>query len=347
MKFCPQCNSEYKDSIYFCLKDGSILKYYYESREPLSTSDLSKETFPERPRRFPPIGKPKETFEKPSTGKTIAVTENTSFHTSTDTISQNYQAAAAIPTSQTENTLAPKKILLGSLIIAFCLFAGITGSFFGYKYLATDELIISENDSQTESSNSFVSLNNTFDNSAENPNNSNSVENQHPEGIEINANLSLTSDSADTKQNPVSQNPKSSPVKQRKDQVTQPVEDLNLPEKTPQPIEKTPTPVYQPPTPKPSPTVVTGGVVNSRAINLIKPPYPPIARQMRISGSVNVQVMIDENGNVISAKAISGNALLRGPAENAARASKFSPTYLSGQRVKVSGLIIYNFLPSN
>jgi outer membrane biosynthesis protein TonB len=46
---------------------------------------------------------------------------------------------------------------------------------------------------------------------------------------------------------------------------------------------------------------------------------------------------------VISASAISGHALLRQAAESAARASKFSPTMLSGQKVKVTGVIVYNF----
>ena len=54
-------------------------------------------------------------------------------------------------------------------------------------------------------------------------------------------------------------------------------------------------------------------------------------------------VTIDENGSVISASAVSGHPLLKQAAEQAARSSKFSPTLLSGQKVKVSGLIVYNF----
>jgi protein TonB len=59
---------------------------------------------------------------------------------------------------------------------------------------------------------------------------------------------------------------------------------------------------------------------------------------------VQVQVLIDENGNVISATAVSGHPLLRAAAQAAAHASKFTPTKLSGQPVKVSGVIIYNFV---
>lgn len=97
-----------------------------------------------------------------------------------------------------------------------------------------------------------------------------------------------------------------------------------------------------PPPPKKS-AVVSGGVLNGKAISLPKPPYPQIARTARASGTVSVQVMIDENGNVVSASAVSGHPLLRAAAVQAARQAKFTPTKLSGQPVKVSGVINYNF----
>ncbi len=111
---------------------------------------------------------------------------------------------------------------------------------------------------------------------------------------------------------------------------------------------KTPTPI--PPTPKPTekpvPKIISGGVVNGKATNLVKPPYPAAARAIRVSGAVNIQVTIDESGNVISASAVSGHPLLRAAAVQAARSSKFSPTLLSGQAVKVTGVIVYNFVPN-
>jgi protein TonB len=84
--------------------------------------------------------------------------------------------------------------------------------------------------------------------------------------------------------------------------------------------------------------------MNGKATYLAKPPYPPIARAAHASGTVTVQVLIDENGNVISARATSGHPLLQASAVSAARASKFSPTKMSGQPVKVNGVIIYNFV---
>ncbi len=73
-----------------------------------------------------------------------------------------------------------------------------------------------------------------------------------------------------------------------------------------------PTP-YQIPTPSnlPKDKTISGGILYGKAIDLPKPAYPSAARAVRASGAVNVQVMVDENGNVISATAISGHPLLR------------------------------------
>ena len=119
------------------------------------------------------------------------------------------------------------------------------------------------------------------------------------------------------------------------------------------PVETADEPPPPPPTPKPTvaatpkpvPKTISGGVVNSKATNLVKPPYPPAARAVNASGAVNVQVTIDESGNVVSAAATSGHPLLRDAAVRAARSSKFSPTLLSGQADKVTGVIVYNFAP--
>lgn len=100
-----------------------------------------------------------------------------------------------------------------------------------------------------------------------------------------------------------------------------------------------------PPAKKEPPKTVSGGVLNGKATSLPKPPYPPAARAVRAAGSVSVQVLISESGSVISASAVSGHPLLRAAAVSAARGARFSPTLLSGQPVKVSGVITYNFVP--
>jgi TonB family protein len=101
------------------------------------------------------------------------------------------------------------------------------------------------------------------------------------------------------------------------------------------------------PSPKTNPTSsrapITGGELNGKAISLPKPEYPPVARKAHASGSVRVKVVVDENGDVTSAVAVSGHALLHAAATYAAYQAKFVPAKLSGQPVKVSGVLIYNF----
>ena len=89
---------------------------------------------------------------------------------------------------------------------------------------------------------------------------------------------------------------------------------------------------------------ISGGVLNGKATSLPKPSYPPIARQAKASGTVVVDVLVDENGNVVRARAVSGHPLLQATAVAAARQAKFSPTKVSGKPVKVRGVITYNFV---
>jgi TonB family protein len=90
--------------------------------------------------------------------------------------------------------------------------------------------------------------------------------------------------------------------------------------------------------------IPSGGVLNGKAVSLPAPVFPAAAREARAEGSVTVQVTLDEAGNVVSATASSGHPLLRPAAVDAAREAKFSPTMLSGQPVKVNGVIVYNFV---
>jgi TonB family protein len=98
-----------------------------------------------------------------------------------------------------------------------------------------------------------------------------------------------------------------------------------------------------PPAPRPILKPVSGGVLNGTAISLPPPSYPEAARRLRMSGVVTVEVVVDETGKVISAVASSGPPALRDVAVQAALRARFSPTKLSGQPVKVSGLINYKF----
>ncbi len=91
---------------------------------------------------------------------------------------------------------------------------------------------------------------------------------------------------------------------------------------------------------------ISGGILNGKALNLITPIYPPMAKTLKINGSVEVQVLIDESGKVITARAISGNSFLKPNSLKAALGSTFAPINSNDQPVRVSGIIIYNFLPN-
>ncbi|MCD9186817.1 MAG: energy transducer TonB [Pyrinomonadaceae bacterium] len=93
-----------------------------------------------------------------------------------------------------------------------------------------------------------------------------------------------------------------------------------------------------------TPKMLTGGILNGKANALVKPQYPAAARAVNASGAVKVEILIDEKGNVVSAKAVSGHPLLRAASEKAALESKFAPTFLDGEPVKVSGTVVFNFV---
>ncbi|HEY0005313.1 MAG TPA: TonB family protein [Pyrinomonadaceae bacterium] len=92
-----------------------------------------------------------------------------------------------------------------------------------------------------------------------------------------------------------------------------------------------------------APGGTSSGSLKSKAISLPPPGYPVEARESRAEGDVVVQITVDEQGNVIDARALSGHPLLQGAAVNAARQAKFSPTVVDGKPVKVTGTLTYNF----
>lgn len=125
--------------------------------------------------------------------------------------------------------------------------------------------------------------------------------------------------------------------------------DSNLPvvtgpvEEAPE-IKVAPTPRLEPPQHPKGPVQLTSKVLSGKAIQKPAPPYPPIAKQIRQQGTVAVQIVVDEQGHVVWAKATSGPPLLLSAAVQAAYQARFTPTTLNGQPVKVSGVITYNFI---
>ena len=108
--------------------------------------------------------------------------------------------------------------------------------------------------------------------------------------------------------------------------------------------ENAPPPKPEPEKPKPKPPAkISSGALASNAIRKVEPKYPPAASRAKITGRVIVEVVIDEDGNVIEAKAKSGHILLRPAAEEAIKQWKYKPATASGEPVSVTGEVIVNF----
>lgn len=84
-------------------------------------------------------------------------------------------------------------------------------------------------------------------------------------------------------------------------------------------------------------------VLQASAIKRVEPVYPPLAKASQIRGAVFVEVTIGEEGNVISARAISGHPLLKDSAVTAAKGWTFTQTKVNGVPVKVIGTLRFNF----
>ncbi|MBI4850269.1 MAG: energy transducer TonB [Acidobacteria bacterium] len=85
-------------------------------------------------------------------------------------------------------------------------------------------------------------------------------------------------------------------------------------------------------------------VIRGIAVNKVPPVYPAEAKEQKIEGDVVIEITINEEGKVSSAKTISGHELLSKSAEEAAKNWTFNPTSINGQLTKVSGVITFRFL---
>ena len=74
-----------------------------------------------------------------------------------------------------------------------------------------------------------------------------------------------------------------------------------------------------------------------------RPVYPTGAAIARVEGTVDVHVIVNEQGEVTAARAESGHPLLRAAAEQAARMARFSPAKLAAEPTKIDGVLSFQF----
>ena len=98
-------------------------------------------------------------------------------------------------------------------------------------------------------------------------------------------------------------------------------------------------------TPNVAPATLTGSraIIQGQAIKRVDPPYPDFAKRYGLKGSVDVEVIVDQSGKVITARALSGPAMLREAAVSAAQLWRFRPTLMNGKPVEAVGTIKFNF----
>jgi len=103
-----------------------------------------------------------------------------------------------------------------------------------------------------------------------------------------------------------------------------------------------------PPPPPPKPLTpqrirVGGNVQAANLITKITPPYPPLAKQARIQGTVELSAIIGKDGRVQDLKVVRGHPLLVPSALEAVKSWIYRPTMLNGEPVEVSTTIDVNF----
>jgi TonB family protein len=111
----------------------------------------------------------------------------------------------------------------------------------------------------------------------------------------------------------------------------------------PKPAEVEPAPAEAAPPPKPRyqegqlvPNS-TAGLIAPRLVSVETPQYPPVARRMKVQGTVVVAALVNEKGQVIETRLVQGvkqNVGLNEAAERAVRSARFQPATIEGVRVQ-------------
>ncbi|MEJ7847413.1 MAG: TonB family protein [Pyrinomonadaceae bacterium] len=340
MKYCPTCETRYDEEVLrFCMKDGTPLldedepnfvEMPSESVDEIVEDDQDEVTVI---RRNIPVPSPlpddfeEESFapEQPPPARIVVPTTPESFadqHRAR--VAANYQEPRSNTAKVVFLTMLGTIVLLGAGAAIFWMLQKDNPSNSNINTNANFLTINTNVNTNLGIDGNFAFNTNSGSNTSANPN------------MNTNANLRTPTPTPTPRPSP-SATPTASPTSTPDEDETTPT-----PSRTPFP---TPSPIIIRPgqtPPRASPTPPSSnpnsGVLNSRAVRLPVPAYPAAAKQIRASGEVRVRIAVDERGNVVSARAVSGHPMLRASAENAARQSKIRP---NGQNT--SGELIYNF----
>jgi TonB family protein len=349
MKFCPKCQTKYDEEIIrFCTKDGAPLvdenpSFTAMPSQSFSDDDVGEETIITRNR--PVVPPPIPPLEEPSQRVVINIGEE--------------KKQEVRPLENPQRSLPPPRKSNTALVVLLTIFGTIAllaGGIGVWLLLGSSSSSVANTTANVNVNNSNVAVNynSTIPDFGINANtNVNSNTNTN---LNTNINTNANSKPSPTK----TPTPKPSPNANANvnananTNVNMNTTVIIISPSNSNSSNRPPTPQSTPnnsATPKPSPTAtktppsnVNIGVMNSRAKQLRKPAYPPIAKQMGASGQVVVQISIDEDGNVVAAKAVSGHQLLRVPAEAAARQSSFNPVRVGDKAIRANGTIVYNFI---
>ena len=383
MKFCPTCQTKYDEEILrFCIKDGTPLVDEKQpefteipSETPEEEEDFGEQTIIRRNKPTPPPEQPddsqtqaleQETVIGAQRGSSDARKENDSKRIVISTSDDDVKEQGVRPRSKplTPRHEPPKKkgnmalVAILSIFGTVVVLAGLVGVFW---VLMGGSSVDGVNSNQNADSNLNANQDTNYDaNDLMDDLNLNSNQDTNlDDNSNANANLETPTPTKTPTPTPTATPTPDSNSNTGNSNVGANNSNLSTPTPT-----RTPTPTATPsatptktPTPKPSPsktpatnsntntnTVVNLGQINGRATRLPTPKYSRAARRVRASGRVTVRVIVDENGNVASARATSGHALLRGSAVTAALRSKFRPVSRNGRRVKSTGTVVYKFV---
>lgn len=355
MRICPVCHTRYDEEILrFCTKDGTPLveenpTFTQLPSESEEAEDIGEETLI---RRNAPAAQPfsdddiEEDSAQPGAGGQRIVIPTTEAE-------KEVVRAKTVPAGEQRQANPPRKSNMTLVVLVTML-----GTIVVLGVLGATWYVLSSRKSANSNNNKNINVNLAGNSNAETNLNTNSL----PVNLDFNSNINANTNvnvntNVNTNLATPTRTPTPTPTPTPDNANANTNSGLNL-GNTNVMTRPSPSPGETPantaaPTPRtnPSPETTTTptqpvnvGIMNSRAVNLVKPAYPQEAKQANASGQVTVQIAVDEIGNVISAKAVSGNPLLRAAAENAARQSRFNPVKVNDRIVKASGTVVYNFI---